>query len=316
MKRFGLIGVGGYIAERHLEAIRDSGSHLVGCTDITDSVGIMDKYFPDAEFFTDFERFSEFVADQAIGGAPLDFITICSPNYLHVSHIKFALKHGVNVICEKPLVLTLQELAEIRQYEELYQVRVFSILQLRLHPEIQKLQRLVSNGSTDKKYDVDLTYLTSRGKWYMQSWKGSDALSGGVATNIGIHFFDMLQHIFGKTLKSQVHFRNPKTSCGFLELELARVRWFLSIDPEYLPTNAVKGEKTTYRSITVNGEELEFSGGFDGLHTESYLRILSGGGFGCDDSEGSIALVSSARLDSLEARPVEVHPLFAEIQGS
>ena len=271
MKRFGLIGAAGYIAPRHLEAIKNTGNDLVIATDVSDSVGIIDRYFPNAEFFTEFEQFEAFVEDEKLAGRRLDYISICSPNYLHLAHMKFALKNGINVICEKPLVLNASDLDSVMAYELAYGARVNSILQLRLHPSILELREKVKSAPDNKIFDVELTYMTSRGKWYLRSWKGVDQKSGGVATNVGVHFYDMLHFIFGSLVDNKVYYRDEKTCSGHLEYQRARVRWFLSIDSDHLPDNAVRGEKLTYRSITIEGEELEFSDGFTDLH----LRVIS-----------------------------------------
>lgn len=295
MKRFGLIGAAGYIAPRHLRAIKETKNDLIVAMDVSDSVGIMDSYFPDSEFFTEFEQFGAFVEDEKLAGRNLDFIAICSPNYLHLPHIKFALMNGINVICEKPLVLNSSDLNTIIAYEKAYGARVNSILQLRLHPSILNLRDRVQSAPDDEIFDVDLTYITSRGKWYMRSWKGIDEQSGGVATNIGVHFYDMLHFIFGPVLKNELNYRDMKTAAGFLEYERARVRWLLSIDAELLPENAVEGKKMTYRSITIAGQELEFSEGFSDLHTYSYERILAGDGYGVDENRAAIETVETIR---------------------
>lgn len=295
MKRFGLIGAAGYIAPRHMRAIRDTKNDLVVAMDISDSVGVIDSHFPDAEFFTEFEQFEAFVEDEKLAGRKLDFITICSPNYLHLPHMKFALRNGINVICEKPLVLGASDLDTIIAYEKVYGARVNSILQLRLHPAILDLKAKVQSAPANEVFDVELTYITSRGKWYMNSWKGADQKSGGVATNIGVHFYDMLQFIFGAVLKNDVYYRDAKTVSGFLEYERARVRWLLSIDAALLPENAVRGEKLTYRSMTISGEELEFSAGFTDLHTQSYEHILAENGYGVDENRAAIETVETIR---------------------
>ena len=222
MKRFGLIGAAGYIAPRHLQAIKDTSNELVVAMDVNDSVGIMDSYFPEAEFFTEFEQFEAFVEDEKLAGRCLDYIAICSPNYLHLPHMKFALRNGINVICEKPLVLKASDLDDVINYEKVYGARVNSILQLRLHPSILALRDKVQSAKDGKVFDVELTYMTSRGKWYMRSWKGSDEKSGGVATNIGVHFYDMLHFIFGDVLKNEIHYRDARTAAGYLEYERAR----------------------------------------------------------------------------------------------
>ncbi|UIP27231.1 Gfo/Idh/MocA family protein [Photobacterium sp. TLY01] len=313
MKKFALIGAAGYIAPRHLRAIKDTGNDLVVAMDINDSVGIMDSHFPNAEFFTEFEDFTAFVEDNAMKGNKLDYISICSPNYLHAPHIKYALKNGIDVICEKPLVLESHDIDAIKDYENKYGAKVNSILQLRLHPSIIALKEKVAAASYDHIFDVDLTYMTSRGKWYMKSWKGFDHKSGGVATNIGVHFYDMLHFIFGELKQNEVHFRDEKTASGYLQYERARVRWFLSIDANNLPDNAVKGEKLTYRSITIGDEELEFSGGFTDLHTQSYQNILAGNGFGVDENRVAIETVEKIRVMPIVDAGDKAHPLLNKV---
>lgn len=313
MKKFALIGAGGYIAPRHLRAIKDTGNTLVVAMDVNDSVGIMDSHFPEAEFFTEFEQFEAFVEDQKLKGEKLDYVAICSPNYLHAPHMKFALKNGINVICEKPLVLNSADLDMLSEYEQKYGAKVNSILQLRLHPSIIALRDKVESAPADKVFDVDLTYLTSRGKWYLKSWKGVDQKSGGVATNIGVHFYDMLHFIFGDVVKNEVHYRDEKTVSGYLEYKRARVRWFLSIDANNLPANAVQGEKLTYRSITIENEELEFSGGFTDLHTQSYQRILEGKGYGLEENRTAIETVEHIRHAEVMANPANPHPFLTKL---
>lgn len=312
-KNFALIGAAGYIAPRHLKAIKETGNTLVVAMDINDSVGIMDSHFPDAEFFTEFEQFEAFVDDQMLQGNKLDYVAICSPNYLHSPHIKYALKNGIDVICEKPLVLTSKDLDMLIQYENQFNAKVNSILQLRLHPSIIELQQKVKNAPAGHVFDVELTYMTSRGKWYLKSWKGVDDKSGGVATNIGVHFYDMLHFIFGKVLKNEVHYRDEKTSAGYLEYEKARVRWLLSIDANNLPENAVQGEKLTYRSIRIGEDELEFSGGFTDLHTQSYQKILAGEGYGVEENRAAIETVEVIRKAPLTQNPETFHPLLPKV---
>ena len=314
MKRFALIGAGGYIAPRHFRAIKDTGNDLVVAMDVNDSVGIMDSHFPDAEFFTEFEQFEAFVEDEKLQGRKLDYVAICSPNYLHAPHMKFALKNGIDVICEKPLVLYTEELDLLANYEAQYGAKVNSILQLRLHPSIIALRDLVNASAPDKVFDVDLTYLTSRGKWYLKSWKGIDEKSGGVATNIGVHFFDMLHYIFGDIRENEVHYRDERTASGYLVYDKARVRWFLSIDANHLPENAVKGEKLTYRSITIEDEELEFSGGFTDLHTQSYQNILQGNGYGLELNRAAITTVEGIRSSPIKRAPQCPHPLLEKVK--
>lgn len=313
-KNFAIIGAAGYIAPRHLKAIKETGNELIVAMDINDSVGIMDNYFPDAEFFTEFEQFEAYVEDQKIAGKKLDYVAICSPNYLHAPHMKFALKNGIDVICEKPLVLTLEDLDMLKQYENQYGSKINSILQLRLHPSIIALKEKVKNSPANKVFDVDLTYMTSRGKWYLKSWKGVDNKSGGVATNIGVHFYDMLHFVFGNVLKNEVHYRDEQTSAGYLEFEKARVRWFLSIDSKNLPDNAVQGEKLTYRSILIGDEELEFSGGFNDLHTQSYQRILAGEGYSVDENRAAIETVEVIRSAQIISNSTYEHPLLAKVK--
>ena len=318
MKRFALIGASGYIAPRHLKAIKETGNELVVAMDINDSVGIMDSYFPDAEFFTEFEDFTAFVEDQNLNGNKLDYISICSPNYLHAPHMKYALKNGIDVICEKPLVLHSEDMNVLKEYEQKYGARVNSILQLRLHPSIIELKDKVAAAPADKVFDVDLTYMTSRGKWYMKSWKGFDHKSGGVATNIGVHFYDMLHFIFGELKSNEVHFRDEKTASGYLQYDRARVRWFLSIDSTNLPENAVQGEKLTYRSIRIYDgdytEELEFSGGFTDLHTQSYQNILTGNGFGIDENRAAIEAVENIRVQNIVEAGQKAHQLLHKVK--
>lgn len=313
MKRFGLIGAAGYIAPRHMRAIKDTKNELVVAMDISDSVGVLDSHFPNAEFFTEFEQFEAFIEDEKLAGRNLDFIAICSPNYLHLPHMKFALKNGINVICEKPLVLNASDLDTVISYEKVYGARVNSILQLRLHPAILELKDRVQSAPDGEVFDVDLTYITSRGKWYMRSWKGVDEKSGSVTTNIGVHFYDMLHFIFGSVLKNKVHYRNAKTVAGFLEYERARVRWLLSIDAGLLPENAASGERMTYRSITIAGKELEFSGGFTDLHTQSYENILSGNGYGVDENRSAIEIVEAIRNTEVHRPDYDYHHLLSKV---
>jgi UDP-N-acetyl-2-amino-2-deoxyglucuronate dehydrogenase len=313
MKRFALIGTAGYIAPRHLNAIKDTGNDLIVAMDVNDSVGIMDMHFPDSEFFTEFEDFAAYVEDEALKGNKLDYISICSPNYLHAPQMKFALKNGIDVICEKPLVLSSKEIDTLKLYEEKYGAKVNSILQLRLHPSIIALREKVQNSPADEVFDVELTYMTSRGKWYLKSWKGVDEKSGGVATNVGVHFFDMLHFIFGDIKFNEVHYKDDQTVAGYLEYERARVKWFLSIDANNLPENAIQGEKKTYRSIMIGDEELEFSGGFTDLHTQSYQNVLAGKGYGLEENRTAIETVEGIRDQAIVANPEHYHPLMSKL---
>lgn len=310
MYRFGLIGLAGYIAPRHLKAIRDTDNELVVAMDNNDSVGILDSYFPNAEFFSEFVQFESFIQDEKLAGRKLDYIVVCSPNHLHVAHIKFGLRNGINVICEKPLVLNSKDCEILKLYETKYRAKVNSILQLRLHPSIEKLQNKIKFSPQDKVYDIDLTYISSRGKWYANSWKGLEQKSGGVATNIGVHFFDMLQYIFGNLKNNELYFSNEKSCSGYLQYDKANVKWFLSIDSDHLPKNAVKGEKMTYRSILIEGEELEFSSGFEDLHTKSYISIIEGNGYGIDENTVAIKTVEKIRNKEIISNPNNFHPLL------
>ena len=316
MKNFALIGAAGYIAPRHLRAIAATGNRLVVAMDSSDSVGIMDSHFPEAEFFTQFEEFAAFVEDQKFLGQPLDYMAICSPNYLHVAHMKYALQNGIDVICEKPLVLYSRDLDLLDSYQQKYGARVHSILQLRLHPTITAVKEKVCAAPAEHIFDVDLTYLTSRGKWYLKSWKGVDSQSGGVATNIGVHFYDMLHFIFGEIEHNEVHYKDSRTASGYLRYQRARVRWFLSIDANNLPDNAIRDGKTTYRSISVGGEELEFSVGFTDLHTQSYENILAGHGFGLEDNRVAIETVETIREQSIVDPGNRAHPLLHKVMDS
>lgn len=300
MKNFALIGVGGYIAPRHMKAIKETGNNLVAALDKNDSVGIMDSFFPHADFFTEFERFDRHVEKlrREKSGKEVHYVSICSPNYLHDAHIRFALRAKADAICEKPLVLNPWNIDALQEIEKESGHRVNTILQLRLHQSIVELKKKVSEQirkNPDTVFDVDLTYLTSRGQWYHISWKGDEGKSGGVATNIGVHFFDMLSYVFGPVVNNVCHIRNADVAAGYLDLKHARVRWFLSVNADYLPDVAKNEGKTTYRSITVNGEEFEFSGGFTDLHTKSYEEIMAGRGFGLDSVRDCIGIVHDFR---------------------
>ncbi len=311
MKTFALIGAAGYIAPRHMEAIRATGNSLVAALDPSDSVGVIDSYFPDARFFTEFERFDRHIDLLHREGHGVDYIAITSPNYLHDSHIRFALRSGAHAICEKPLVLNPWNIDALVEVEQDLGRRVYTVLQLRLHPSIIDLRQKVAatlKSDPDHVFEVDLTYLTSRGRWYMVSWKGDSAKSGGIATNIGVHFFDMLGWIFGPLQKQEVHLSEDTVASGILQFEHARARWFLSTDFEYIPEEIKKTGQRTYRSITVDGEEVEFSGGFTDLHTLSYEDILSGGGFGLEDARRSIEMVHDIRVSEVMSPPDDAHP--------
>jgi len=295
MKKFAIIGVAGYIAPRHLQAIRDTNNTVIAALDKSDTVGIIDSYFPQAQFFTEFERFDRHLDKLKRQGDGVDYVSICSPNYLHDSHIRFALRQGANAICEKPLVLSPWNVDALTQMEQETGKKVNTILQLRLHPNIIALREKVLSGPKDKIYDVDLTYMTSRGQWYHQSWKGDVSKSGGIATNIGIHFFDMLLWIFGDVKNIEMKSMDADSARGFLELERARVNWYLSINYNHIPEAVRAAGKRTYRSLKMEGEEIEFSDGFTELHTRSYANILDGKGFGLADAKPSIDLVYRIR---------------------
>ncbi|MDX2071176.1 MAG: Gfo/Idh/MocA family oxidoreductase [Haliscomenobacter sp.] len=311
MQHFALIGVAGYVAPRHLRAIKETGNRLIAAMDPTDSVGVLDTYFPEAAFFVEFERFDRHLEKFRQKGQNLHYVSICSPNYLHDAHIRFGLRQGADVICEKPLVLNPWNAEALQRNEQETGHKVFTILQLRLHPVIKALKQQVAVQTTGKKYDIDLTYITARGAWYFASWKGELPKSGGIATNIGIHFFDMLIWIFGSVQKSEVHQHSHDRAAGYLELEQARVRWFLSIDEKTLPTTVQERGGRTFRSIRIDGQELEFSEGFTDLHTESYKGILDGQGFGLRDAAPSIALVHEIREAEVRGLSGEYHPLAA-----
>jgi UDP-N-acetyl-2-amino-2-deoxyglucuronate dehydrogenase len=313
-KNFALIGVAGYIAVRHVRAIRDTGNRLVAALDRFDSVGFMDSYFPEADFFTEFERFDRHIAKLNRTGTRVDFVSICSPNYLHDSHIRFALRNGADAICEKPLVLNPWNIDALKDYEQETGRKVWNILQLRHHPAIIELKDKVSRGPADRMYNIDLSYITSRGNWYHYSWKGDAEKSGGVATNIGVHFFDMLSWIFGDVKQNTIHLLNKDKAAGYLELERARVRWFLSIDYNDIPDEIKSGGLRTYRSITIDGEEIEFSGGFTDLHTVSYEKILEGNGFGLEAARKSIQTVYTIRNTTPVGIKGEYHPILKHVQ--
>ena len=308
---FALTGVAGYVAPRHLRAIQDTGNRLVAAVDPHDSVGVLDQYFPETAFFTEFERFDRHLEKLRRGpeGERVHYVSVCSPNHLHDAHVRLALRIGADAICEKPLVLNPHNLDVLQELESEYGHRVYTMLQLRVHPRLLQLRERIQE-EPGKRYDVKLTYITSRGKWYRYSWKGDVEKSGGVATNIGIHFFDLLIWLFGPVLSSEVHLSEPERIGGFLKLERANVPWFLSIDGRDLPPH-IQGVQPTYRSITVDGEEIEFSGGFRDLHTRVYERTLAGEGFGIEDARPSIELVHQVRTAVPEEPGEQVHPFIA-----
>ena len=309
MKNFGIIGVGGYIAPRHLKAIKETGNNLVVAIDKNDSVGILDNYFPHCAFYTEYERFDRFVEKLRHTEKQLDYLSVCTPNYLHDAHARFGLRAGADVICEKPLVLNPWNIDALKQMEDETGHHVFNILQLRLHPAIKAWKKRIEDANKDSTYDVDLTYITSRGLWYYTSWKGDENKSGGVATNIGVHFYDMLGWIFGPLKENIVHISTHDRVSGLLLFKQAHVRYFLSINEDTLPTQAKLEGKRTFRRITIGDEEIDFSEGFTELHTESYRQILSGNGFGLDEVRPCIELVSQIRNSEPIGLKGDYHPL-------
>ena len=309
-KNFGLIGVAGYIAVRHLHAIKETGNNLLASLDRFDSVGRIDSYFPQSDFFVEFERFDRHFDKMKRSGTKIDYVSICSPNYLHDSHIRFALRHHADAICEKPIVLNPWNIDALQEIEKETGNKIYTVLQLRLHPKIIDLKNRIKNSPPDKIHDIDLTYITSRGNWYNISWKGDMQKSGGVATNIGVHFFDMLAWIFGAVKTNIVHYSDANKAGGYLELEKARIRWFLSLDYNDIPDDVKKSGKRTFRSITVDGEEIEFSEGFTELHTETYKEILAGRGFGIEEARQSVETVHTIRNSKPSGLKGEYHPFL------
>ncbi len=309
MANFALTGAAGYIAPRHLKAIADTGNRLVAALDRFDSVGRLDSFFPDCAFFTEQEQFEAYI--DKLKGTPdeVQWLSVCTPNHTHVPFCRYALKNGMDVICEKPAALHSRDIEELMKLEEETGHKVFNILQLRLHDSISALKKKIDEGPADRKYDVQLTYITSRGKWYYASWKGDNHKSGGIATNIGVHFYDMLQWIFGPVEENIVHVSDFDRVAGRLELEKASVRYFLSINGDCLPPNAVQGEKRTYRTLDIDGDEFEFSQGFTELHTKSYMDILAGKGFRVSESMGSIRIVEDIRNAVPAGLTDDCHPL-------
>ena len=309
-KNFGIIGVAGYIAVRHLHAIKETGNNLLASLDKFDSVGRIDNYFPESDFFVEFERFDRHFDKLKRTGTKIDYVSICSPNYLHDSHIRFALRHHADAICEKPIVLNPWNIDALQEIEKETGNKIFTVLQLRLHPKINELREKIKNGPKNKMYDIDMSYITSRGNWYNISWKGDLHKSGGIATNIGIHFFDMLSWIFGNIKSNTVHLSEPNKAAGYMELEKARVRWFLSLDYSDIPAGVKESGKRTFRSITVDSEEIEFSEGFTDLHTQTYRNIFEGKGFGINEARQSVETVYTIR----NAKPVglqgDFHPIL------
>lgn len=312
IKNFALVGAAGYIAPRHMKAIKETGNLLVAAYDKNDSVGIIDSFFPQADFFTEFERFDRHLDKIKRKSKSIDYLSICSPNYLHDSHIRFGLRLGSDVICEKPLVLNPWNIDGLQEIESETGKKVNSILQLRLHPRVIEMKSQLNVRTESKKVDVDLVYITSRGKWYYTSWKGDSQKSGGIATNIGVHFYDLLGYLFGKLQNNIVHIQSHDRVAGFLEFENARVRYFLSINESTLPEELLKNEKKTFRSLKFDGQEFEFSEGFGDLHTISYQEILKGKGFGLDDVRQSIEIVQQIRSSKAIGLTGDYHPFASK----
>jgi UDP-N-acetyl-2-amino-2-deoxyglucuronate dehydrogenase len=319
---FALIGASGYIAPRHMKAIRETGNNLVAALDPYDGVGIIDSYFPHADFFIEPERFDRHLDklrriidyNGSEGHKRVDYVSICSPNYMHDSHIRLALRNGATAICEKPIVLNPWNIDALHEIEKETGKKVFTILQVRLHPVIKALREKILSSPADKVFNVDLTYITSRGKWYYRSWKGNIEKSGGIATNIGIHFFDLLTWIFGEIKSNTVHVLKPEKAAGFLQLEKAQVRWFLSLDYEDVPKANKEQGMRTFRTLTVEDEEIEFSDGFSDLHTESYRRILAGNGFGMKDTRPSVEIAHQIRNSIPVGIKGDYHPFLKKLR--
>lgn len=309
MKRFALIGAAGYIAPRHMKAVKDTGNELVVAMDINDSVGVLDSHFPEARFFTEFEQFDAFADSERRAGRGLDYVAIASPNYLHDAHMRFTLRAGADAICEKPLVLNGEDIDRLQELERDTGRKINTILQLRLHPAIIALKQRVAAMSADHKVDVDLTYITSRGNWYLKSWKGLTEKSGGIATNIGVHFFDMLHFVYGALQENIVHLNTPTKAAGYLEFERARVRWFLSLDVNDVPAAERARGLRTYRALVADGQDVEFSDGFTELHTRVYEEVLAGRGFGLEENRVAITAVSHIRTAALAPMGALAHPL-------
>ncbi|MCG8883426.1 Gfo/Idh/MocA family oxidoreductase [Tenacibaculum finnmarkense] len=318
MKNFALIGASGYIAPRHMKAIKKTGNNLIVALDPYDGIGIMDRNFPQADFFTEFEKFDSFIDTwhRENKSNRIDYMSICSPNYLHDAHIKFALKNGADAISEKPVVLNPENIDQLKIIEQETGKKVYNILQLRLHSSIITLKEKVTRELKEnplKVYDIDLTYLTSRGKWYFASWKGDEVKSGGIASNIGVHFYDMLCWIFGDVQENIVHLKQADANAGSFKLKNANVRWFLSINYNYIPEEVKARGLTTFRSITVDGQEIEFSDGFTDLHTRSYEEVLKGNGFGLDEAYGSIRTVNTIRNSEAIGLKGDYHPFCKRV---
>lgn len=309
MKNFALIGAAGFIAPRHMKAIKDTGNKIVCALDKFDSVGILDSYFPEADFFTEFERFDRHLEKLKLADKAIDYVSVCSPNYLHDAHIRFGLRNGADVICEKPLVLNPWNISALASIEKETGKKIYNILQLRLHPAIIALKDKIAADQSGKIHEVDLSYITSRGNWYYTSWKGELSKSGGIATNIGVHFYDMLAWIFGHVKENKVHLHEHDRAAGYLEFDRARVRWFLSINEATIPQEARMLGKRTYRSLSIDGDSFEFSEGFTELHTLSYQHILAGKGFELQEADTAINIVHQIRNAPISPLTGDYHPM-------
>ncbi len=314
MKNFAITGVGGYVAPRHLQAIYDTGNRVVAALDPQDSVGLLDRYSFEIRFFTEFERFDRHLEKLRRGpeGSAVNYLSICAPNYLHDAHCRLALRVGADAICEKPLVINPWNLDALQELESEFQRKIYTVLQLRVHPKLLELRERLKKGSSDRQHAVQLTYIASRGRWYQTSWKGDVHKSGGVATNIGIHFFDMLLWLFGEAGEHRVYLSEERRMSGFIEMERACVKWFLSVDPADLPYPAVPGGQNTYRSVTIDGEEIEFTNGFTDLHTRIYEEILVGRGFGIEAARPSIELAYKLRESEVLDPDSDAHPFLID----
>jgi UDP-N-acetyl-2-amino-2-deoxyglucuronate dehydrogenase len=318
---FALIGAAGYVAPRHMKAIRETGNTLLAALDPYDGVGIMDSYFPSADFFIEPERFDRYIdklrrnalKNPGNGNPKIDYVSICSPNYMHDSHIRLALRNDAHAICEKPIVLNPWNVDALKVIEEETGKKVYTILQLRLHPAIIDLKNRIDSAPKDTIFNLDLTYITSRGKWYYRSWKGDLEKSGGIATNIGVHFFDMLAWIFGTVKENRVHLLTPDRAAGVLQLQKARVRWFLSLNYQDIPEEVRASGKTTYRTLVMDGHNIEFSEGFTDLHTVSYRDILAGKGFGLDEAKSAIEIVYNIRNAKNISLEGDYHPILKKL---
>lgn len=313
MKNFLLIGAAGYVAPRHMKAIKETGNKLIAALDKCDSVGILDSYFPEADFFTEFERFDRHVEKMKRQGIGMDYLSVASPNYLHDAHIRFGLRHGADVICEKPLVLNPWNADALQEIELETGRRVNTILQLRLHDAVAALKENIATVPTQHKFEVEMTYITGRGNWYHNSWKGDLSKSGGIATNIGIHFFDLLIYLFGDVEENVVHILEKNHAAGYVVFNRAKVKWLMSIDEQMIPEKYRTGGNRTYRSLVVDGVSADLSEGFTDLHTKSYQAILEGNGFSIAEARKAVLITHDIRTAKLYPGAKDKHPLIAHL---